>query len=182
MINPLGSNPFISSTSSARRGGAEPKVPASDSQPTLPAESFRRSAQPEIGSELSPKTLSETKPVTIPAVIDTGMDYTPVRLEPTIVDPWGLSTPPIFHSHGPVVAVIDTGFQADHPDLRDHVWRSPGEVPGNGIDNDGNGTHVAGIIVGAGSQGLNVSENIASKLMDIKIFNATEESGVDKPS
>lgn len=38
-----------------------------------------------------------------------------------------------------VVAVIDTGIQADHPDLKDIIWRNPGEVPGNGKDDDGNG-------------------------------------------
>lgn len=38
-----------------------------------------------------------------------------------------------------VVAVIDSGIQADHPDLAPNIWRNPGEIPGNGIDDDGNG-------------------------------------------
>lgn len=38
-----------------------------------------------------------------------------------------------------VVAVIDSGIQIDHPDLRDNIWRNAGEIPGNGIDDDGNG-------------------------------------------
>ncbi len=38
-----------------------------------------------------------------------------------------------------VVAVIDTGFNYNHPDLRNNVWTNPGEIPGNGIDDDGNG-------------------------------------------
>lgn len=38
-----------------------------------------------------------------------------------------------------VVAVIDTGVDYNHPDLRDNMWTNPGEIPGNGIDDDGNG-------------------------------------------
>ena len=40
---------------------------------------------------------------------------------------------------GPVIAVIDTGVQLDHPDLDANIWTNPGEIPGNGIDDDGNG-------------------------------------------
>jgi subtilisin family serine protease len=38
-----------------------------------------------------------------------------------------------------VVAVIDTGTQWDHPDLAANIWTNTGEIPGNGIDDDGNG-------------------------------------------
>lgn len=38
-----------------------------------------------------------------------------------------------------VVAVIDTGVDTSHPDLAANVWANPGEIPGDGIDNDGNG-------------------------------------------
>jgi len=38
-----------------------------------------------------------------------------------------------------VVAVIDAGFDIDHPDLVDNLWTNPGEIPGNGIDEDNNG-------------------------------------------
>jgi subtilisin-like proprotein convertase family protein len=36
-----------------------------------------------------------------------------------------------------VIAVIDDGVQAGHPDLS--IWTNPGEIPGNGIDDDLNG-------------------------------------------
>lgn len=38
-----------------------------------------------------------------------------------------------------VVAVLDSGFDLDHEDIKDNVWNNSGEVPGDGIDNDGNG-------------------------------------------
>jgi len=46
----------------------------------------------------------------------------------------------VFDSSEPViVAVIDTGIQYYHPDLKDNMWVNPGEIPDDGIDNDGNG-------------------------------------------
>ncbi len=38
-----------------------------------------------------------------------------------------------------IVAVVDEGVKYDHPDLKDNMWTNPGEIPGNGIDDDGNG-------------------------------------------
>lgn len=37
------------------------------------------------------------------------------------------------------VAVLDSGVDVNHPDLRDNIWTNPGEVPNDGRDNDGNG-------------------------------------------
>lgn len=76
----------------------------------------------------------------------------------------------------PIVAVIDTGVAWDHNVFvsAQAIWTNPGEIPGNGVDDDGNGfvddvrgwnfrnnsnspyddgkhgTHVAGIVLGAG--------------------------------
>lgn len=38
-----------------------------------------------------------------------------------------------------IVALIDTGVDTAHPDLAGSLWTNPGEIPGDGIDNDGNG-------------------------------------------
>ena len=38
-----------------------------------------------------------------------------------------------------VVAVIDEGVDINHPDLKNNVWVNPGEVAGNGVDDDKNG-------------------------------------------
>ncbi len=38
-----------------------------------------------------------------------------------------------------VVAVIDSGVETEHPALAPLLWRNRGEIPGNGVDDDGNG-------------------------------------------
>ena len=37
------------------------------------------------------------------------------------------------------VAVVDGGVDMQHPEFRSQLWRNVGEIPGNGIDDDGNG-------------------------------------------
>lgn len=38
-----------------------------------------------------------------------------------------------------VIAIIDSGVDQDHPDLVNNRWVNPGEIAGNGIDDDNNG-------------------------------------------
>ena len=40
---------------------------------------------------------------------------------------------------GTVVAVVDSGVAADHPDIKGNIWTNPADTPGNGLDDDGNG-------------------------------------------
>ncbi|MGE0725973.1 MAG: S8 family serine peptidase, partial [Alphaproteobacteria bacterium] len=97
-----------------------------------------------------------------------------------------------------VVAVIDSGINLTHPDLVDNLWRNEDEVAGNGIDDDGNGyvddyygydfhngdadpsddnghgTHVAGIIAAEGNNGIGVA-GVAwnATVMAVKFLDAT---------
>ncbi len=58
-----------------------------------------------------------------------------------------------------VVAVLDSGVDAQHEDLKDVMWTNPGEIPGNGMDDDGNGyvDDVHGWNFLGGKNGQNVS-------------------------
>ncbi|MDQ3990935.1 MAG: S8 family serine peptidase, partial [Actinomycetota bacterium] len=40
---------------------------------------------------------------------------------------------------GVTVAVVDSGVDYRHRDLRTNIWTNPGEIAGNGVDDDGNG-------------------------------------------
>lgn len=38
-----------------------------------------------------------------------------------------------------IVAILDSGVDIQHPDLKDNIWVNPGEIAGNHKDDDGNG-------------------------------------------
>lgn len=49
-------------------------------------------------------------------------------------DAWDIAT-----SSNVRVGIVDTGVIIDHVDLAANIWTNPGEVAGNGLDDDGNG-------------------------------------------
>lgn len=52
---------------------------------------------------------------------------------------WGLERGRRQAQGGPLIAVIDSGINLAHEALAGNLWRNPGEIPGNGRDDDGNG-------------------------------------------
>ncbi|MDJ0509055.1 MAG: S8 family serine peptidase [Crocosphaera sp.] len=61
-------------------------------------------------------------------------------------DSWGadlVKAPEVWNAgytgEGVVVAVLDTGVDRNHNDLKDNIWKNTGEIAGNGIDDDENG-------------------------------------------
>jgi subtilisin len=116
---------------------------------------------------------------------------------------WGadLIKAPTAWNNGPtgqgiIVAVLDTGVDYNHQDLKNNIWINTKEIAGNGIDDDGNGyiddvqgwnfdgknkdvldnnghgTHVSGTIA-AENNGIGVT-GIAynSKIMPVKVLDA----------
>ena len=91
-------------------------------------------------------------------------------------DAWAIRT----SAPGKVVAVLDTGVNASHPDLAANMWRdAAGKCGYDFVNNDddpeddeGHGTHVAGIIGAVGNNSVGVS-GVAwdVKIMAVKVLN-----------
>jgi len=60
-------------------------------------------------------------------------------IDMNISSAWELYNTETAHLREVVVAVIDTGVDINHPELKDSIWVNEGEIPGDGIDNDNNG-------------------------------------------
>jgi subtilisin family serine protease len=104
---------------------------------------------------------------------------------------WNLTT----GSSAVTIAIVDSGLDINHPDIKGNLWINTGEIAGNGIDDDGNGyiddvygwnfesnnnnitdeyghgTHVAGIIAASGNNTIGVSGVMwNAKIMPLKFL------------
>ncbi len=128
---------------------------------------------------------------------NTGQNGGTVDADIDAPEAWGITTGGV-NAHGDsiVVAVVDGGMMLTHPDLVPNLWTNHNEIPGNNIDDDGNGyvddihgwdayssdgtvpsdghgTHVGGII---GAKGNNGSQT-AGVNWDVKIMAIAGSSG-----
>lgn len=117
----------------------------------------------------------------------------------SLLDAWTVET----GNSSVIVAIEDGGIDFDHIDLAANMWINPGEIAGNGIDDDNNGyvddiygynfadntgeiyvgdhgTHVAGTVAAVSNNGIGVSgiaggsgNNDGVKLMSCNVFSAT---------
>jgi hypothetical protein len=93
------------------------------------------------------------------AAVDTRI-HTTGTPDPLATEQWGLSTlrsSEVGDATGQVVAVIDTGVDATHPDLSGVVLPGTDIVAGagnGGADPNGHGTHVAGIVAAVAGNGI----------------------------
>lgn len=86
-----------------------------------------------------------------------------------------------------LVAIIDSGIDTTHEDLKPVLWTNPKEIPGNGIDDDGNGyvDDIHGWNFIGGRDGRNVKEDSyeAARVYHTyknKFENVTDSSSLSK--
>jgi len=102
-----------------------------------------------------------------------------------------------------VIGILDTGVDWLHPDLANKIWVNTDEIPGNGIDDDGNGkiddvrgwdfinndnnpqddnshgTHCAGIAAAETNNGIGISGvSPGARIMPIKVFQSSGQGDV----
>ena len=111
---------------------------------------------------------------------------------------------PLLSDAPSVIAILDTGVDILHPDLKDNIWTNPGESTGvEGYDDDnngyaddlhgydfvnqsgvladynGHGTHCAGIAAATGKNGLGIiGANPAARIMPLTVLQSNGQGDV----
>ena len=111
--------------------------------------------------------------------------------DPSLSSQWGLNTisavsgwSRLFSSYptstgGATIAVVDTGVQADHPDLTGRVLAGANCLSGtctsgNSADDNRHGTHVAGIAAASTNNGVGVAGvALTSPILPVKVLDST---------
>jgi len=114
---------------------------------------------------------------------------------------WGA---PVISKEGPIIAIIDTGVDIEHPDLKQNIWVNPAEANGaSGYDDDrngfvddlhgydfvnqtgeladynGHGTHCAGIAAAVGYNGLGIiGANPDARIMPLTVLQSNGSGDV----
>lgn len=107
---------------------------------------------------------------------------------------------PLADAKRPVIAILDTGVDINHPDLKDNIWTNEKEANGSdfedddnngycddvhgwdfihntaiisdGMDGNGHGTHCAGIAAAVGNNGIGITgANPNALILPIKVMN-----------
>lgn len=103
------------------------------------------------------------------------------------------------------VAVLDTGVDINHPDLKSNIWKNEGEIANNGLDDDrngfiddvhgwnfagrdsnnvsdsyGHGTHVSGTIAATQNRFGVTGVAHAAKIMPIRVIGGDEDNSFRK--
>ncbi len=147
----------------------------SQSPEALEAALEKLSKNPQVAYAVTNDIVKEYAPTVVPNDL-TAEQYGPTKI--SAPQAWAEMSGD--RSKAPLLAVIDSGIDYNHPDLAANIWTNPLEIPGNGIDDDGNGiiddvhgynaaaktgdpldtgshgTHVAGTVAALGNNGQDV--------------------------
>lgn len=170
-----------------------PTQPLQDALAALQADASIEFAEPDYYRYASDTLPDDPKFVQLWGLHNTGQSGGVADMDIDGPQAWDQTT----GSDAVVVAVIDSGIDYTHPDLIDNIWMNPGEIAGNGIDDDQNGyvddihgidavnndadpmddhyhgTHCSGTIAARGNNGegvVGVAWN--TKLIGCKFLNA----------
>jgi len=175
-------------------------VVAFEATPEVIREVARRPEVAEVRYNPERQILRNVKPKPLPPA--PAQSHTPADHTGTKAIAWGvnqINAPSVwaqgYTGQGVVVGVLDTGVNYNHVDLQDHMWTNNGEIPNNGVDDDGNGyvddyygydfayddgdpmdgqghgTHCAGTVAGDGTAGTQTGVAPDAQIMALKILN-----------